>query len=194
MSIPERLYRIARFKLTELKDRLDRMDEEAAAGKELEARRREMRAEASRELDELGPTLPAAPVSPPTYSSRLRTPEEIASGVGRSSAPSVPATQAQPVDPVTYHYRLLGVDPGSDFATVQASYHRLAARCDSSRFPEGSPEANDARQIRERLEASYQVLRDALDPRSRRFDLLEFDAPSPAQPSGASPGAGQPGP
>jgi DnaJ-domain-containing protein 1 len=196
MSIPTRLYRIAKYKLTEIKDRLDQLDEE----QEREAAQRRAqtlsRADARRELDEAmtappPETTPAAspppsstsqserPVIPDLPPLPRRTPEEIARGsrpLPQVSAPPPTNTQMAPPqpDPLTYHYRLLGVEPGTDFGTVQAAYNTLAARSDPGRFPAGSEEERTAQEIRKRLEASYQALRDALDPTARRFDLLEY--------------------
>ena len=200
MTIPERLYRIARHKLTELKDRLDQLDSEAEIDPEIEERRRQSRsrADARRELDEdiqlpnapkaPGPDVAPVPLQPNTV---RRTPEEIARGVrpgiSSTSTPASAAQTAQP-DPLAYHYKLLGVESGSDFATVQAAYNNLAARCDVSRFPAGSLEAQQAEQIRQRLDASYKALRDALDMTARRFDLLEFDSPPPPNPDTGSGG------
>ena len=74
-----------------------------------------------------------------------------------------------------YHYRLLGVEPGSDFTTVQSAYNKFAARCDVSRFPAGSKEAQEAEKIRKKLDVSFDILRAALDVTARRFGLLDFD-------------------
>jgi hypothetical protein len=86
-----------------------------------------------------------------------------------------------PPDPLAYHYKLLGVEPGADFAVVQAEYNKLAARAEPSRFPAGSPEERQAQELRKRLDDSFKLLREALDPTARRFDLLEFDQPSPTK-------------
>jgi hypothetical protein len=109
---------------------------------------------------------------------RLRTPEEIAGGLRSVNQPvSTPSATNSQADPLLYHYRLLGVEPGSDFAAVQSAYNRLAARCDPVRFPAGSQEEQEAKQIRERLETSYRALREALDPMARRFGMLDFGGP-----------------
>ncbi len=195
MSIPERLYRIAKYKLTEIKDRLDQLDEERERVAEERRARAESRSDARRELDDAmtAPTPPvrssslpaeersAVPSAPPLP---RRTPAEIAAGtrpLPHTTAPppvTTPFPQAgmptaQP-DPLEYHYKLLGVEPGSDFVTVQSAYNTLAARSDPGRFPAGSEEERAAQEIRNRLETSYQTLRDALDPTARRFDLLEY--------------------
>jgi len=178
MSIPERFYRIAKHKFSEIKDRVDRWDEEAQAADTDLLRNAERQSDARGELkDALRTTTPAkSDKIPPAQASTLRTPEEIR----RSAAPmssSSNTTLGNQYDPLDAHYRLLGVEPGTEFAEVQNAYNKLAARCDPARFPAHSTEAQEAERIRKRLEDSYKVLRDALDSTARRFDLLEFDAP-----------------
>lgn len=178
MGIPDRVYRIFKYKLNELKEHFDQLDLEAQQRSPQQAR-----ADARRELDDAlsGPPLPAQPAPSAPTASR-RTPEEIAAGI-RSQPPASPfstptsTTATAAPDPLAYHYRSLGVETGSDFTAVQAAYNRLAARCDPSRFPAGSEEERQAQELRTRLEASYKVLRDALDTTARRFDLLELDTP-----------------
>jgi hypothetical protein len=191
-SIPERLARIVRHKFNEVKEHIERLDEEAQLELETEQKRLQSRADARRELNDsvntpraFDPETRASSDSAPASTSsgtRLRSPEEIAGGlrsVGQPvSTPSAAATAAQH-DPLLYHYRLLGVEPGGDFPTVQAAYNRLAARCDPARFPAGSQEEQEAKQIRDRLETSYKALREALDPTARRFGMLDFDSPKP---------------
>lgn len=205
MSIPDKFLRIARYKLGEIKEYIDQLDEEREQRAEQESERRRVssdaRAEARRELDEVGfspGSRPAIPVQPPQSA---RTPDEIARGVRPAGyvGPNVntpadrtyatpptaggaqpPAQSVGPVDPLAYHYRLLGLEPGADFTAVQAAYNRLAARSDPSRFLAGSQEERDASAIRQRLETSFKALRDALDTTVRRFDLLEFDIPKPS--------------
>ncbi|MCS6775784.1 MAG: hypothetical protein RMJ43_07820 [Chloroherpetonaceae bacterium] len=177
MSIPQRLARIARHKLNEVREHIARLDE-VMAHRELELeQQRQQQEHARRELqDTLQGGGSVRPVMPPRGGGApvLRSPQEIAGGAAPAPQSAVPGTQG---DPLVYHYRLLGVEPGSDFSVVRAAYNRLSARCDPARFPAGSAEEQEARRIRERLEASYRALRDALDPTARRFGLLDFDAP-----------------
>lgn len=197
MSIPERFYRIAKHKLGELKEQFDKWDEEAQDETDRKRGQEQVRRTAREELEDAmtspSPDLPtrgsgsAVPVQPPPA---RRTPEEIARGSrpnmpGSAPPPTYSGSNAAPAndtsqsDPLLFHYRLLGVDPGSDFTSVKGAYNKLAARSDPSRFPAGSDEEKTARTIRERLDASYKVLRDALDPTALRFDRLEFDTPVP---------------
>jgi hypothetical protein len=188
MSIPQRLARIARHKFNEVKERIEQLDEEAAQ-RELEAEQQRLhRTDARRELNDAtsAPRASDSAVQPSSAGAttpRLRSPQEIAGGSRSGTQPAtstaVSATQIAQNDPLLFHYRLLGVEPGSDFAAVQAAYNRLAARCDPARFPAGSQEEQEAKQIRERLETSYRALRDALDPTARRFGLLDFGNPKP---------------
>lgn len=194
MSIPERMYRIFKYKLNEMKDHFDRLDAEAQRDWEADPKRAEARsrADARQELNDAlsGPSPETAKSQPypypeartdlpsQPYQPTRRTPQEIAAGVrppGVTAIGSAPTETAAP-DPLLYHYRALGVEPGSDFPTVQAAYNRLAARCEPSRFPAGSEEERQAQEIRKRLETSYKALREALDTTTRRFDLLEFDS------------------
>ena len=191
MSIPDRFYRIAKHKLGEMKDWFDKVDEEEFADTQ---RRRDPRADARRELIESlapssGTTSSGAnpgglqPASSPNNSPNgvpMNPPRTASSGftggTGRPPLPpsSVATGQGSTPDPLDYHYRLLSLEPGADFGSVQAAYNRLSARCDPSRFPAGSAEERQAQQIRERLDTSYKQLRDVLDTTATRFDRLEF--------------------
>ncbi len=178
MSIPERFYRIARHKFSEIRDRVDRWDDEAHEADAAGLSKVESRVDASRELREAmtNPSPNRPDIAPkPLGSPSIRTHDEI-----RRGASPAPVAQSSPQhDPLLSHYRLLGVEPGTEFTEVYSAYNKLAARCDPARFPVNSQEAKEAERIRTRLEDSYKVLRDALDSTARRFDLLEFDPPAP---------------
>ena len=191
-------------KLGEVKDWFDKVDEEEEEDAR-EKRRANPREDARRELTDTltpsgnsaantGGTSPRAsspssvPMNPP------RTPQDYArggrpttgTGGGYSTSPGgsnggggngggsgfSPASQPDPLD---YHYKLLGLEAGADFAAVQAAYNKLAARSDPSRFPAGSSDALAAQQIRQRLDTSFKTLRESLDTTAARFGLLEFD-------------------
>jgi hypothetical protein len=183
MSIPERLYHLARGKIGEIRDMFDRQDTDADLDPELLERIRsaQARKSARRELEnaldgEPGPQGPSTFTAPPTRAqSALRTPEQIRTVEISGGAASSAATAAgAATDPLAAHYLLLGLEPGTDYATVQAVYEKLLARCRPDRFPEGSPERREAQDIEDRLEATYKVLHEALDPTARRFDMLEI--------------------
>lgn len=186
-SIPQRFGRIALHKFHEFKRRIEEMDDDALRELEAEQQRHRETDVAKRELDDAIASPTASAPRSSDVPARPRTPEQIATGV-RTESPSSRSV-AQPVhgsDPLAFHYQLLGVENGADFVTVQGAYKKLAARCDPARFPADSDEAKQAATLRERLDASYKVLREALDFTARRFDLLEFDpanTPAASQPS-----------
>jgi hypothetical protein len=177
MSIPERLYRLARGKIGELRDFFDGSDDEEI-DPELLARiqRSQARKSARQELEDAmsvdggSPYQSPLPVPPARAANKLRTPDQIRGGattpVTNNSTPTA--------DPLAPHYRLLGLEPGTDFATVQAVYEKLLSRCSADKFTPGSPEALEAKDIEQKLQATFKVLREALDPTARRFDMLEI--------------------
>lgn len=93
--------------------------------------------------------------------------------VATSQRELTPTSQA-PTDPTLTAYKILGVPPGADFLTVQTAANKLRERCAVSRFAEGSQEQAEARMILQKVEESYQVLQNALDPEAGRFDKLEL--------------------
>ena len=215
MSIPDRFARIARHKFNEIKDRIDQWDAEAEEREAAKAQRHSDATRAKNELDEsLGQPRASSNESAATGEQNRpapRTPAEIARGINNANhapQPPTPSTSAplgktlnganvsagamggtQDGEALDYHYRLLGVEPGADFSSVEIAYNKLAARCDPARFPADSKEAQDAEAIRRKLETSFEVLRDALDVTARRFGLLDFDdqpSNASAAPSGAT--------
>jgi DnaJ-domain-containing protein 1 len=175
MNLPKRIRNIAITQINAIKDRLDRVDAEAEEMTQQKRYERDARAELDDPFDIRVP---------------LRTPEEIAGGkidvasrrverqtpaarVQEPQARPAPATLAD-INPLAHHYRVLGVEEGADFETVQAAYSKLAARSAPDRFPEGSDERKTAEEIRKRVDASFDALRDSLDSTAGRFDKLEF--------------------
>ena len=199
MSIPDRFYRIAKHKLGEVKDWFDKVDEDEET--EADAQRRTPpRPDARRELNDALSSPPPAtnpnaprgnpssvPLNAPRPEARNTSPYgnppaynggAYGGGSGYNTPPPGGAnttTGGYQPDPLDYHYKLLGLQAGADFGTVQAAYNKLAARSDPARFPAGSAEQQQAQQIRQRLDASYKQLRDTLDSTASRFNLLEFD-------------------
>lgn len=177
MSIPERLYRLARGKIGEIREMFDG-DEDAEIDPELLAKiqRAQARKSAKDELEDAmtvdGGSRYQSPIAvPPARAGTVRrTPEEIRGG----SSASMNTSTNPNADPLAPHYRLLGLEPGTDYATVQAVYEKLLSRCSPDKFTAGSPEALEAQDIERKLQATYKVLREALDPTARRFDLLEI--------------------
>ncbi len=204
MSIPDRFYRIAKHKLGEVKDWFDKVDEEEDGDTQPRRPepRPDARRELNDALSSPPPTGPASsrsnassvPVNPPrpnqpagagyantssynngsTYNPRGTYPSTGTGAIPPGGTTPTSGTMPQP-DPLDYHYKLLGLQAGADFGTVQAAYNKLAARSDPARFPAGSVEQQQAQQIRQRLDASFKQLRDTLDSTASRFNLLEFD-------------------
>ena len=111
----------------------------------------------------------------PSYNTSAMNTSGSGSAAGNSYNNTPTGSTTPQADPLDYHYKLLGLESGADFAAVQSAYNKLAARCDPARFPAGSQEEQQARQIRQRLDTSFKQLRESLDSTSTRFGLLEFD-------------------
>jgi hypothetical protein len=185
LSIPERLFRISKAYLNQVRDRIDA----ELAERELEAsldrdpdlpdrddaspeammRRAEARiAAARRDMErQIGERTPgAAPVPAP--------PVEIGAQPATVTAPAA-ATKTVDTYPNAADFRVLGVPVGSDLPTVQAAYEKLSRRCDPRRFPEGSNEQKEADRILARVNVAYDALRKRLDPTENRFGKLELE-------------------
>ncbi|MEP6754826.1 MAG: hypothetical protein ABJA67_04950 [Chthonomonadales bacterium] len=169
MSFSKRIRNIAITQLGVIKDRLDRIDHETGSNYVDPNIARNSRTE----LDE----------DPFGDVRTLRTPEQIAIGsveektvVPKQSITEPVATSVQESVRVTlaHHYRVLGVEEGSDLSVVQNAYSRLIARCDPDRFEKGSEEYSTVLEIKKRVDASFDALRETLDPTVGRFDKLEF--------------------
>jgi len=146
------------------------LDPEVLARIQRSQARKSAREELADVLEEVPPAHALSAPAPRTAAG-LRTPDEIRGGAPYHAPPAVAPVQD---DGLAAHYRLLGVEQGADFATVQAVYDKLSSRCSPDKFPPGSPEAAEAQDIHNRLEATYKALREALDPTARRFDMLDI--------------------
>lgn len=192
MSIPERIFRISKAYINQVRDRIDSelSDAEREAAAELpdgpsgvrpgesEAdsmmrRAEEKIAAARRDLDSHLERQRASGAAP--ASADVRTSPAIASQLPRENAGTAATIVARSEDPNAADFRVLGVPVGSDLTTVTASYEHLAARCDPRRYPEGSSDQEQAQRILEKITASYEALRRRLDPTSNRFGKLEFE-------------------
>ena len=88
--------------------------------------------------------------------------------------PNTQAKQILPEDPDAADFKVLGLEAGSDYPSVQAAYEKLAARCDPRRFPDGSGEQKQAELILARVNTAYENLRKRLSPTESRFAKLEL--------------------
>lgn len=167
-GIPSRVYNIAKAYLDAAKDRLGEIDSSAQE-------------ELSRSLGRDGYNIP----DPPPASSddpmeraraKIAAAQRMAGdrrefSVSQTSNAGIPAPSS---DPVATAYKIIGVQPGSDYPTVQKAVANLRERCSPARFPAGSDEQAEAQIIAQRVEEAYQVLGNALNPEAGRFDRLEF--------------------
>jgi hypothetical protein len=191
MSIPGRIYRIAQSYLGTARDRLNAID--AAAQEEL---RRAL-------PDDPDYGMPAASVGTPVASTldsgddafsraASKISQSRAANQARQSAQpehynfsnaatsltpaKIPpaATADAPPDVVVTAYQMIGVAVGSPYPAVEKAVARLRARCAPSRFPEGSAEQAEAKEILAKVEDALRVLQTALGVPVTRFDRLEL--------------------
>ena len=156
-DIPGRIFNIAKSYLDTAKGRLAEID--AAAQTELDNAIARNEASAS----------PADPME--------RARQKIAQTQGVNKAyTEMPPPSASPAvpDPVQVAYKVIGVPPGSDFLTVESAVNKLRERVSPAKFPDGSQEQAEAKQIGERVEEAFRTLRASLDPNAGRFDRLEI--------------------
>ena len=169
MSIPDRIVKLSKSYLGQVRERIDdAISERELAVKELEGGEGSLAASSSAGSD--------------PDSLMRRAEEKIAAArremaAGRELRPaSAPATSTTPspsLDPDAAHYKILGIPPGSDYPTVQAAFDKLAARLDPTRF-ENETDKAEAGRILERVNAAYDSLRSQLDPTQNRFGKLEL--------------------
>ena len=167
MSIPEKVYRIAKGRLAELRDRLDALDAETAD-------RLNARANAHAELaDSLRPPdMPGyAEQHQQTNSQRERISDSNPVPASRSNDTPLPGTLA-------YHLRMLGLPRDADMAAATVAYRRLLEKANPALFPDDPVSSSKAQEIRTKIETSYKAIREELDATVKRFDRLEFDSPS----------------
>jgi hypothetical protein len=175
MSIPDRIYKIAKNYLDAARSRWDEIDSSA-----------------QRELDDH--------VASPALSAFERAQAKIRNAQGDNQAtkelngslnqanftqaPSEATLEDPPLPLVTPTpsqnallgaYKVLGVPEGSTLPTVQKAYQELQQRADPSKFPAGSQEQKMAQDIHRRVNGAYILLANALSPASDdRFDRLEL--------------------
>ena len=179
MGIPDRIYRIAKAHLDQALDRWEQIDSNAQ--KELEDsmqppaltafERAQAKINAARAAREFTPVPPPGQTDSVPLAERLPAPTpsptlQETPTVRSSARPSDNAIQAA--------YTVIGVQIGSDFATVQSAYLKLKERASPDRFPAGSTDQVKAKDIERKINAAYMTLMDALSPSEDRFDRLEF--------------------
>jgi len=175
MSVPDRIYQMAKAYLDAARGRLDEIDSRAQS--ELEKA--------------LSPGGSARSSVDGIYSNMddpmSRAEAKIANARGEAAARSQlqpqrynfstadPSVNAGPdPDPVQTAYRVIGVPIGSDMTTINAAVQKLRERAAPERFPEGSVEREDATRIQARVDNAYAVLEETLGVQKNRFDRLEL--------------------
>ncbi len=164
MGISRRIRRILKGYMKTARERLDELEAELNARRELE--------------DFLEPGTDSSATRPPeTVLPPANTPVTSAPG-GSTRAPQeqeiAARNTAQMSADLLAHFRLLGIPPNSDLRQVREAYQRLMERANPHRFPEGSDERRRAEQICQRIQQAYDAVRQHLDPTSARFDRLEI--------------------
>lgn len=165
MGFTRRLRNIAITQLNALKDRLDRIDDEA----EVETTVKHAERDARRELDDPTDIRPVR-----------RSPEEIARGVPAAprsdthSSVSLPQSAPAEENSLAGHYRRLEIAPGSDLSAVEAAYEKIRNLIGELGKSGGAEQQQKAEELLKRYTESYEILRDSLDPTAGRFDKLEL--------------------
>lgn len=146
MSIPDRLFRLARGYWSEAVDRIEGAESEAAAYQEL--------------ADALRKPEPAAPAL------------EASSG---TAAPGAAPRRPQGThDPLEASYHLLQLRADGDLDALEEAYEARMEELRPEQFPAGSAERGLIEAKRQAVEAAYEKLRDALNPTETRFEHLEL--------------------
>jgi hypothetical protein len=162
MGFTRRLRNIAVSQLNALKDRLDRIDDEAEIDTSLKRAERDAR-------DELNDPTDIRPTR--------RTPEEIARGDSPRPSTSERTHQQQTTpdaNPLAAHYRRLEIPVGSDLAAVENAYEKIRSLIAELGKSGGAEQQQRAEDLLKRYTESYEALRDSLDPTAGRFDKLEL--------------------
>jgi len=179
MSIPERLWRVARghwvLGQERLNDRLAQAEREldeatrpggygAAPGsveEQVAAKTDAKLAEAAayREIAEILRSAPPLPTD--TVAGRTVT-----------GTPAPPSTAGH--DPLEACYTLLRLQPGADLSAVEAARRARMSELQPERYPAGSAERARIEAQQSAVDAAYHKLRDALNPTETRFERLEF--------------------
>lgn len=92
----------------------------------------------------------------------------------RIAPQSGPIANAADAPTLMAAYKVLGVEPGADFLSVQKAYQDLRQRASPDRFPAGSKEQDAARSIQKRIDSAFMMLSNVLAPASDRFGRLEI--------------------
>jgi hypothetical protein len=171
MSIPDRIVKISKTYMGQVRDRIDgALSEREDALRELEgdADSRSTRPSSLDKADDIMRRAEekVAAARREMDASRELRPASASSAASPTVMPSASAEEAS-------HYKVLGIPPGSDYSAVQFAYEKLVKRLDATRFDSETDRAEAAR-ILERVNVAYDALRSQLDPTTNRFGKLEL--------------------
>ena len=157
MSLPDRLFRLARGYWVQTGDRIE------------DARARLAQADAYQELAdalrvapmprEPQPEPPAQTTRPAASTPQIPTPSPVGLDTG---------------DPMAICYHLLRVEPGVTLPSLDLAYAARLAELNVEGHAPGTPERAAAEGKRAALSAAYERLRDCLNPVESRMEHLEF--------------------
>ncbi|MCS6829950.1 MAG: J domain-containing protein [Armatimonadota bacterium] len=164
MGITRRIRRIIKGYVKTARERLDELEAELNARRELEEYLEPAGSTGAKPMPETAtPPTGSAPTASQTRAAQ--TPMERQTAAGNSQQMSAD---------LLAHFRLLGIPPNADMRKAQEAYEQLMERANPERFPEGSEERRRAEQIRQRIQQAYDAIKQHLDPTSARFDRLEI--------------------
>jgi hypothetical protein len=147
MSIPDRLWRVAKGYWTMAGERIAEAEAQAAAYQELEE------------------VLRRAPAPPPAQNSR---------GEPVLPAPPRASSTSGERDPLEACYEILKLKPGAGCDELDAAYQARLEEIKPERYVAGTPERMAMDSRAGAVRAAYDKLRDALNPVETRFERLEF--------------------
>jgi hypothetical protein len=96
-------------------------------------------------------------------------------GVRSSRVEGATVEEIVVTDPQDWARRILGVNSTADFTEIRKAFERLNSRSDPSKFPLGTSEARQARDIQRRVQQAYAILTEEIDSTEKRFKSLEID-------------------
>lgn len=169
MSVPDRIYNIAKSYLDAARGRLDEIDTSAIA--ELEGA---LAPGGSVSMSDDPMARAAAKIASTNSQAAAWREQRMPVSYSPVQASTPVAEAAIPSDPVATAYKVIGVAPGSDIDAVTVAVAGLRERAAPSRFPEGSLERLEAERIQQRVDQAFTVLQNALGAPTTRFDRLEL--------------------
>ncbi len=176
MSIPERLWRVARghwaLGQERVSDRISQAEQELNEATGHTSSYSSVEAQVAAKTDaklaeaaayrEIADILRNAPVGA----------TETVAGRTVTGTPAPPTSAGY--DPLDACYTLLRIRPGTDLAGVDLAFNARMAELQPERHPVGSSERANVEAKRAAVDAAYQKLRDMLNPTETRFERLEF--------------------